>query len=82
MVTGDTPNVVPAPSKVPPQDPEYQFQVAPVPKVPPVTERVVAWLGQVGLTLADTLAAATELVLTVTVTLTQAVVLQVPSART
>ncbi len=84
MVTvGATANDVPDPTEVLPHPPEYQFHVAPVPKDPPVTDKVVAPLGQVGLTVTDALAAPTDAVLvTFTVTDTQAVVLHGPSART
>ena len=33
-------NVVPVPTKVPPQLPLYHFQVAPAPRLPPVTLKV------------------------------------------
>ena len=69
------------PTKVPPQLPVYHCHEAPVPKLPPVTERVVA-PPQVGFTDAVAPIGAVELVFTVTVTLAQAVLLQVPSART
>jgi hypothetical protein len=52
-----------------------------VPKLPPIAERVVA-PPQVGFTDAVAPVGAVELVFTFTVTLAQAVVLQVPSART
>ena len=38
---GDTVKVVPVPIKVPPQDAEYHFQLAPVPKLPPLRVKVV-----------------------------------------
>ncbi len=82
VVAGLTPTEVPVPTNAPPQLPEYQFHVAPVPKDPPVREIVVAPLGQVGLTVADALAAAAEFEFTVTVTLTQDVLLHKPSALT
>ena len=83
MVTvGETEIDVPVPSRVPPQEPEYQFQVPPVPRDPPVKLSVVGWPSQLGFTLAEALVAATERLFTVTVTLTQPVVLHTPSALT
>ena len=67
---------------MPPQLPVYQFQVAPVPKLPPVAVNVVAPLGQVGFTDAVAPVGAVEFVFTVTATLAHVVVLQVPSALT
>jgi len=40
---------VPVPRKVPPQLPEYQFQLAPEPSDPPETVSVVEEPGQIGL---------------------------------
>ena len=82
MVDGDTDKVTPVPSMVPPQEPEYQVQLAPVPSAPPVTLKVVELPSQIGSTLAEALVATVELLLTITVTLTHVVILQVPSART
>ena len=74
---------VPGPIDDPlPQPPSYQVQVAPAPRVPPDRVRVVALPSQTGLTLADTDVAAVETLFTVIVIFEQAVVLQVPSART
>ncbi len=41
VLDGDTLIEFPVPTNVPPQLPLYQFHVAPVPKLPPVTVRVV-----------------------------------------
>jgi hypothetical protein len=83
VTAGDTARDVPDPTDVPPQLPVYHCQVAPVPRVPPVMESVVAPPAQVGFTLADALVAATETVFeTVTGAETQPVLPQVPSART
>ena len=84
MVTvGATTIESPDPTDIPPQLPEYQFQLAPVPSTPPNTDRVVDWLGHVGSMLTEALVAAVELVfVTFTVTETHPVVLQTPSART
>lgn len=79
---GDTGKLAPVPTNVPPQLPEYHCQVAPVPSTPPVMLMVVELPAHTGLGAADALPAAVDTVLTVTVTDTQAVVLQVPSART
>jgi len=73
---------VPEPAPGPPQMPEYQFQEAPVPNEPPVTESVELLPAQTGLGKADMLPAATEFEFTVTITLAQVVVLQVPLYRT
>ncbi len=81
-VEGVTARDVPVPSNVPPQLPEYQVQVAPDPSEPPVMLKVVDAPSQMGSTVADALVAAVEFVFTITVTLAQVVVLQVPSART
>ena len=53
------------PTNVPPQLPVYQFHNAPVPRLPPVAERVVA-PPQVGFTDAVAPVGAVELVFTVT----------------
>ena len=72
----------PVPIDVPPHDPLYHFQLAPVPSDPPDTLSVVLPPGQTAVALADADEGATEFVFTVTVTLAHAVVLHVPSART
>ena len=77
---GVTESGLPLPAEVPPQLTVYHSQVAPTPKLPPVADKFVA-PPQVGFTEAVAPVGAVELVLTVTVTLAQAVVLQ-PSART
>ncbi len=79
---GETAIEEPVPSGVPPQLTVYQFQSAPVPSVPPVTLKVVDAPSQIGSTLVVAPVATAEFVLTITVTLTQEVVLQVPSALT
>ena len=81
-MVGETEMDVPIPSRVPPQEPEYQFQVPPVPKVPPAMLSVVGCPSQLGFTLAEALVTATEKLFTVTVTLSHAVVLHTPSALT
>lgn len=65
-----------------PQDVEYQFQIPFVPSEPPVNDKVVElpWHRVVDDELA--LIGASDNVLTVSVVLTQVVVLQAPSART
>lgn len=67
---------------VPPQEPEYQFQFAPVPKLPPVEVRVVdePWHKVEGD--AETEEGGNERRLTIIVTLAHEVVLKGPSALT
>jgi hypothetical protein len=79
---GETLTEEPVPTKVPPQDPEYQFQEAPVPKEPPFTESEVDCPGHIGFALTEALEGSVELEFTVTVTVAQEVLLHVPSART
>ena len=82
VVTGEKVLLLPENRYIPPQEPEYQFQFAPVPRLPPVNERVdddpEHRFG--GFALTDEEAVETKL--TVTVELTQLVVLYVPSALT
>ena len=75
-------NAVPFPADVPPHETEYQFQTAPVPKVPPVLVIVEDEPLQIvdGVALIDV--AAIEFVFKLTVTLLHVVVLHVPSALT
>ena len=82
MDAGVTFNVTPLPTNPTPQPEEYHCHAAPDPSTPPTALRVVVLPAQTGFTDAEALPAAVEVVLTVTVTLTQDVVLQVPSART
>lgn len=65
---------------MPPQLPLYHFQLAPVPKLPPVNESVVEFPLQMVPKVALINVADVEVVLTVIVEETQMVVLQVPSA--
>ena len=74
--------LVPVPTFVPPQLPEYQIQEEPVPNEPPDTDKVVLLPLHTGFGAADAEEAAVERVLIVTVIEAQGVVLQVPSART
>ena len=64
-----------------PQPPEYQYQIPPVPRVPPFLLSVVAVPGQTG-ELKVMEVAGTEAVFNVTVVLTHEVVLQTFSALT
>ena len=74
---------VPFPAEVAPQEEEYHCQVAPVPKVPPVSVSVIAVPGHtVREGLPDTDVGADEVELTVTVAVKHPVVLQVPAALT
>ena len=60
---------VPLPTEVAPQEEEYHCQVAPVPKVPPVSVKVIAVPGQtVNEGVPVTKAAAEEVEFTATVT--------------
>ena len=59
----------------------YQFQFAEVPKLPPIIARVVDEPEQI-VDVPEVEVAAVEIVFKVTVTLTQVVVLQIPSALT
>jgi hypothetical protein len=72
----------PVPSRLLPQEPEYQYQFAPVPKEPPEILNVTEFPEQITgkFDVADW--AATEKEFTVTVVLTHVVVLPIPSART
>ena len=67
---------------VPVQDPESNCQVAPLPKDPPLTVRVVGEPLHIVVGLAVKEVGAVELLFTVTVTEAQVVVLQVPTAFT
>lgn len=67
MEVGDKVILEPVPSNVPPQEPEYHRQEAPVPNEPPLTVKVVG-SPQVVLGLADAEAGSVEGVFTVTVT--------------
>ena len=58
----------------------YHFQLAPVPKLPPVKPKVVLWPLQMVLAVAVTVVAGREVSCTVIVFVIQAI-LQVPSAR-
>ena len=80
---GLTFNELPVPSYVPPQLPEYHFQLAPpVPNEPPETDNVVGIPGQLIEFPVAPVGADEFVLLTVTVIETQDVVLQVPSALT
>ena len=79
---GDTTILEPDPTDVPPQLPEYHSQVAAVPRLPPLTVKVVLPPEHKVLAIALIDVGATEGAFTVIATLLQAVVLQVPSALT
>jgi hypothetical protein len=82
VAAGLTEIVAPVPAEVPPQLPEYQCQLAPVPNEPPDTLRSVLVPAQKLFALDVALAGSVDAVFTVTVTDAQAVVLQSPSALT
>ena len=73
---------MPLPSAVPPQLPLYQYQSAPVPRLPPLIPIVVEFPEQIDELMLAADIADVETVPTCTSILTQLVVLQVPSART
>ena len=79
---GETTKELPLPSGAPPQLTENHSHVAPVPKEPPVTVKVVVLPLHIGSGTAEALTGAVDTLFTVTVTRTQAVVLQAPSALT
>jgi hypothetical protein len=81
VAVGVTEIVAPDPTGAPPHEAEYQSQVAPAPKEPPTTARVVG-PPQVTAGLAVAEVGAVENELTLTVTEAQAVVLHVPEAKT
>jgi hypothetical protein len=68
-------------NEVPPHEPLYHFQVAPVPRLPPLNVNVLLWPLQI-VVVPLMLLAGTEVSLTVTVNDWHVVVLQLPSART
>ena len=79
---GDTENIpdVFVVTRVPPQEPVYSCQTAPVPSEPPLTVRVDEFPEHIDVGLAEIDVGAVEAELTVTVTETQLVVLHVPLA--
>jgi len=79
--TGLTVTDAPVPTKVPPQLPEYHFQLAPVPKLPPLTDSVV--LPPLQMVVVPVMAVGAEdKLFTVTVALAHVVLLQSPDALT
>ena len=73
---------LPVPADVPPHEPVYQCHVAPVPRLPPVTIRVLLVPLQVLLFAIETPVGDVDKELTTTVPFAQPVVLQAPSALT
>ena len=73
---------MPDPSKTPPQEAVYQNQLAPAPKVPPLTVSVEADPEQIAEGRAVIEPAMTEFAFIEIVILAQGVVLQLPSALT
>jgi len=82
FTVGERTSVSPTPLDIPPQETEYHFQDAPIPKLPPTTERLVGEPLQIIDGVEEPVLAGIELVHTETVTLAQAVVLQRPSPLT
>jgi hypothetical protein len=79
VVEGEATKLLPVATNVPPHEPLYHFQLAPVPKEPPFGVRVVLLPLQMVVTPLMEIAE-TEVSRTTTVTGKQAVLLQVPSA--
>jgi hypothetical protein len=63
--TGETVTLLPVPTNVPPQEPEYQFATAPVPAVPPTRVKTEEPPAQI-VVVPEMLVGATESVFTVT----------------
>ncbi len=82
MVPGETETEVPEPTNVPPHEPLYHCHDAPEPREPTFTVNVEGLPEHIVVGVADADVGAVEFEFTDTVTLTQAVVLHVPSART
>jgi len=80
VVAGVTIRLLPVAIAVPPQLPLYHFQLAPVPRLPPLTLNVV-FLPRQMVVVPLIEVAGNEVSCTVTVTLLQMVLLHVPSAR-
>ena len=80
MIEGDTSELLPVPAKFPPHEPEYHFQIAPIPKVPPVELNVVVDPGQMADGEEEAARGEVDTVFTIMVLLTQFVELHVPSA--
>ena len=77
---GETERETPLPTGAPPHEPLYHCHEPPVPREPPVTVRVVASPVQIIEGEAEAEVGAIDKLFTVTVVVTQIVVLQVPSA--
>ena len=82
MDAGETLILEPVPTLLPPQLPVYHSQLAPVPKLPPLTDKVTVVPRQTGLALAVIDDGAVDSEFTLIVTLAHEVVLHVPSDRT
>ena len=80
LLVGDTVILLPVPADVPPHEPVNHSAVAPVPALPPLTVNVV--LPPLQIVVVPVIpVGAVDNVLTVTVVVTQAVLLHVPSYR-
>jgi hypothetical protein len=77
LLAGETVTLLPVPTDVPPQEPEYHWAVAPVPAVPPAMNSTVEPPAQMGPPPLKSIGAK-ESVFTVTNCEAQVVVLQVP----
>ena len=81
VAVGDTVMLAPVPADVPPHDDVYHLQLAPVPRLPPLTDSVVFFPRQIVLVPLIEVAG-NEVSCTVILILLQIVMLFVPSART
>ena len=79
---GETVMLVPLPADVPPHEPLYHWNEAPVPRLPPDNVSVDELPLGMSAGDADAPVGGIDCVLAVTVVLTQPVMLAVPSART
>lgn len=82
MIAGETEIVAPVPTGVVPQPLAYQFQVAPVPRAPPLTVSVLLVPEQIVAAEAFAEEGAVDTLLTLMSIFSQAVVLQDPTAFT
>ena len=81
MTVGLKTGAAPEATKVVPHEPVYQYQLAAVPSIPPVTPIVVLLPRQIGV-VPEADVAGEDKVFTVTVVFAQVVVLHKPAART
>ena len=83
VAVGVTVIVAPAPSDVPEiHEPEYQFQLPPVPKLPPIIDNIEVLPGHTEDGLDEAEVASADIVLSSTFVVTHMVLPQVPSTLT